>query len=376
MQDCAPPLSHARQSVASTILTIFAGGGRWMSGAQGVEGVIPGDPVFSARSCEASVAPASGCGKLWLMPAHMAPRGALDPVVQYSTLLQSVDGGATWRRGGGHAQLRQITAGACRKGVQTPLDVREGRCTPVRVLLNPRRLVLLADDQVRASGSPHEGALVYPSLAVMNNDALVMFFGSTVPGNNSLFRSDSADQGLSWTMPKATGMPNNGAPIAAHGLQRAGHLVLVFNNAGLLAQRWPLSIALSHDGGQTWPWVRDLEPAAPSVQPNVSKIRGLYGRRRVLQRGEDEGFRVGAGSRWGEGTIAAPPISRSAPAVSPPPPHWWNKGEFSHPVVMQTPDETIHIAYTFLRESIQYLRVTENWIMRGGGTLGLFKGQG
>ena len=41
----------------------------------------------------------------------------------------------------------------------------------------------------------------------------------------------------------------------------SGAIALVFNNRDGLLRR-PLSIALSLDGGNTWPHVRDLEPEA------------------------------------------------------------------------------------------------------------------
>jgi hypothetical protein len=37
----------------------------------------------------------------------------------------------------------------------------------------------------------------------------------------------------------------------------SGKIVLVFNNLQGL-QRFPLSIAISEDAGETWPYVRDL----------------------------------------------------------------------------------------------------------------------
>ncbi|KAK3243442.1 hypothetical protein CYMTET_46908, partial [Cymbomonas tetramitiformis] len=44
-------------------------------------------------------------------------------------------------------------------------------------------------------------------------------------------------------------------------------------------------------------------------------------------------------------------------------------GEYSYPSLVQTPDEAIHVAYTFRRETVRYARVTEKWIA-SGGTIG------
>lgn len=42
-----------------------------------------------------------------------------------------------------------------------------------------------------------------------------------------------------------------------------------------------------------------------------------------------------------------------------------NKGnEFSYPTVLQTNDGFIHVMYTYNRETIKYVRVTEDWITK------------
>jgi predicted neuraminidase len=37
-------------------------------------------------------------------------------------------------------------------------------------------------------------------------------------------------------------------------------------------------------------------------------------------------------------------------------------GEFSYPCILQTEDGTIHLTYTYLRETIKYTRISEDWI--------------
>jgi predicted neuraminidase len=78
------------------------------------------------------------------------------------------------------------------------------------------------------------------------------------------------------------------------------------------APRAPMTIALSEDGGVTWPWRRNLEVGDGYCMTNNSKDR----------------------------------LNR----------------EFSYPSLCQTPDGALHLAYTYWRQAIKYVRVDEAWI--------------
>mmetsp|Transcript_29418 Transcript_29418/g.94184 ORF Transcript_29418/g.94184 Transcript_29418/m.94184 type:complete len:181 (+) Transcript_29418:370-912(+) len=65
-----------------------------------------------------------------------------------------------------------------------------------------------------------------------------------------VYAASSGDGGTSWSPPLATVIPNNNAGIEAMALA-SGAVAIVFNNAR--RGRTPLSIALSKDGGGTWP---------------------------------------------------------------------------------------------------------------------------
>ena len=129
------------------------------------------------------------------------------------------------------------------------------------------------------------------------------------PGNSTLFvyyrdrraqhiyTAESSDDGQTWTAPEKTIFPNNNAGIQARTLLNQ-HIVLVYNPT--TADRHPLRISLSEDGGKTWPYYRDLET--------------------------------------GDGP------------------------EYSYPCILQTADEWIHISYTFNRQTIKYVKIKEDWI--------------
>jgi predicted neuraminidase len=84
---------------------------------------------------------------------------------------------------------------------------------------------------------------------------------------------------------------------------RSGHVVLVFNNTH--RGRANLSVALSEDDGETWPWIRPLE---------------------------DE----------------------SLPGYMP--------GEYSYPCVIQTSDGLYHAAYTYRKTNIKHTVFNEAWV--------------
>ena len=142
----------------------------------------------------------------------------------------------------------------------------------------------------------------------------------------TIYRNYSWDDGMSWTAPRATALPNNNSGIQVCAL-KSGALAIVFNNAvGQMKPRFPLTIALSYDDGLTWPYLRDLELG-----------------------GEDD--TVPWGSKLRDG-----------------------KQVYSYPAVTQTADGLIHVAYTWRRTFIKHVAITEEWIRAGGSSAGLFQG--
>ena len=171
---------------------------------------------------------------------------------------------------------------------------------------------------------PDSGGLVQMNIIKLADDNLIAFFRSRYA--DWIYRSASTD-GCHWSAPVATQLPNNNASIQSIKLQD-GHLVMTFNNSQATttrdkprtAGRDILSIALSEDGGKTWPWVRDLQPGVE------------------------------------------PPAINSAEDV-----------EYAYPSVIQAANGKIQTGFTFRRETIKYMTFTESWIKQGT-TNGLFKG--
>jgi len=164
--------------------------------------------------------------------------------------------------------------------------------------------------------------LVQPSVVRLRDGRLLALFRSRFA--DWIHRSYSDDDGHSWTRPQRTQLPSNNSSFQLIRLKN-GHLVLAFNNIQGEDQhkkilwgvpRSPLSVALSTDEGLSWPVVRDVQCEQRST-PNGKA-----------------------------------------------------SGEYSYPSILQTPDGTLHLTYSFLRETIKYVEFTEEWI-RQGTTSGL-----
>lgn len=150
---------------------------------------------------------------------------------------------------------------------------------------------------------------------------------------DAVYRSTSSDNGRNWSAPQPSVLPNNNSSIQVTALAD-GQLAIVFNPARASEQtiaatrvdgapravwgtpRAPISIALSKDGGLTWPLRRDIADADGFCKDS---------------KGDDSDR---------------------------------TNGELSYPTVTQTPDGLIHVAYTHRRLAIKHVRFPLNWVSR------------
>ncbi len=172
-------------------------------------------------------------------------------------------------------------------------------------------------------------------------DRLVAFFRRRQA--DQVYRSESGDGGISWSPPAPTDVPNNNSSIAATRLA-SGEIALICNpvNADMSEARraslydelgaddtrpdadptggcapiWgvpraPVTLCLSQDGGRTFPRRYVIEDGAGTCLSNNS----LDGMNR----------------------------------------------ELSYPWVLETRDGSLHVAYTFHRRAIRYLRLSPGW---------------
>jgi predicted neuraminidase len=176
---------------------------------------------------------------------------------------------------------------------------------------------------------PQSNGLVQETIARLANGHFLGLFRSRYA--DFIYKSTS-DDGCDWTAPTPTHLPNNNSSIQLAKL-RDGSLVLAFNNSSAgtthektaTSARKPLSIALSEDGGETWPWIRDIETGSSIAQQNVAH----------------EGHKT--------------------------------HEEFSYPSLLQDAQGKINVAYSYNRETIKVVRFEKEWIKQGQ-TEGQFKG--
>jgi len=165
---------------------------------------------------------------------------------------------------------------------------------------------------------------------------------------DNIYQSRSSDGGRSWSVPQATELPNNNSSIQVTTLTN-GDLALVFNAMSAAgaserrtslydeiededdgvaaatesaipegrgafwgAPRAPMTLAISRDGGKSWPHQRNLDEGDGYCMTNNSQQK----------------------------------LNR----------------EFSYPTIKQGINGELHIAYTYFRQAIKYVRVDEAWV--------------
>lgn len=189
---------------------------------------------------------------------------------------------------------------------------------------------------------PNSKGCVQMSLVKVPNHDFVGLFRSRWADN--IYRTYSKD-GKTWTEPVAIGLPNNNSSIQA-ALLPDGNLVMAFNKSSRKdakvrrlslfsdeteakdkpdetngkvafwgAPRAPMTVALSEDGGKTWPYVRNVAEGSGYALTNNSKDKK-------------------------------------------------NK-EFSYPSIKPTDNEKIDLTFTYFRQSIAFVELTEDWIKEG-----------
>lgn len=187
---------------------------------------------------------------------------------------------------------------------------------------------------------------VHMSPALLHGDQFAAFFRRRQA--DFVYRTESVDGGRSWSVPQATDVPNNNSSIAVTRL-RDGRLAMICNpvNAALSPdRRASLYDELGEDDGRP-----DADPQGGCVP-----VWGVPRAPVTVCLSQDGGktFPVRVLIEDGPGTCLSNDSTDGR-----------NK-EMSYPWLLEEPDGTMHLAYTYHRRAIKYVRLALGWDRAAG----------
>lgn len=147
-----------------------------------------------------------------------------------------------------------------------------------------------AGESWRTVEMPGSNGRVHATIVELENGKLVAFMRSRASDN--IYYSRSEDYGDTWTEPRPTVLPNNNSSIGAVKLA-SGRIAITYNptcapNADPNGCAWPglrcpVAVALSEDGGETWPMIRHMELGEGFVGPENSTNNLTYEYPTIIQ---------------------------------------------------------------------------------------------
>lgn len=285
---------------------------------------VSGDPTRSEQNPSLFYGPD---GAVWCMYTAQLDRIPGKDNMQYTSQVRcqkSFDGGKTW---GDYETIFPEEGTFCRQPIQV---LSNGRwifgnwiCTDaVDGLAGDPTAFRISDDQGktwRKVMMPKSNGRVHANVVELENGHLVAFMRSREA--DFIYRSESHDWGDTWTEPKPTVLPNNNSSISAIRTQ-SGRIAIAYNPTCVSEDmrskcawpglRCPVAVALSEDGGLTFPMIRWME-------------RG-------------EGY-IGDENKT-------------------------NNKQYEYPYLMQSADGRMHLAYAaFTRKAVKYVSFTEADVM-------------
>ena len=169
----------------------------------------------------------------------------------------SDDGGETWVRG---SEIEARGTAHLRDGMKRWHEER----------MKARKLGLPFDESAVPEEYRHGRGVIQPALWE-DESGLHALLRS---GEGAVYRTDSADRGLTWCEAYPTALPSNNSGID---LVKApdGALLLAYNPVGQsFGPRSPISLAVSRDQGQTWEKLCDLESESAEFSYPSLAMRG------------------------------------------------------------------------------------------------------
>jgi hypothetical protein len=115
------------------------------------------------------------------------------------------------------------------------------------------------------------GGVCEPALVELRDGELYMLLRT---GTNFLYESRSQDNGVTWNEPRRSTLLSHNTPAALWRLEdHPDEIAVIWNHSPLM--RYPLSVAISGDGGKSWSAPRDVATSdGPQVSyPNLTQAR-------------------------------------------------------------------------------------------------------
>lgn len=233
--------------------------------------MISGDPRRSEQNPSLFLAPN---GEVWAMYTAQLDRVEGKDNMQFTSVVRrqkSMDGGLTW---GPFDEVFPEEGTFCRQPIQI---LSNGRwifgnwiCTDsASGLAGDPSAFRISGDQGktwRRVDMPKSNGRVHPNVVELENGHLAAFMRSRAA--DFIYRSESFDYGDTWSEPVPTPLPNNNSSISAVKLA-SGRVAIAYNptctpepkadEAAWPGLRCPVAVALSEDGGLTFPLIRYME---------------------------------------------------------------------------------------------------------------------
>lgn len=213
-------------------------------------------------------------GKVWAMYTSQLSRVEGKDNMQFTSVIRcqkSEDGGKTWSD---YETVFPEEGSFCRQPIQI---LSNGRwifgnwiCTDSELgLTGDPTAFRISDGQGKTwkrVDMPNSNGAVHANVVELEAGHLVAFMRSRAADN--IYRSESNDNGDTWTAPVPTVLPNNNSSISAVKL-KSGRIAIAYNPtctpcptpgiASWPGLRCPVAVALSEDGGLTFPMIRYME---------------------------------------------------------------------------------------------------------------------
>ena len=285
---------------------------------------VSNDPLRSEQNPSLFYGPD---GAAWCMYTAQLDRQAGKDNMQFTAVVRcqkSSDGGRTW---GPYETVFPEEGTFCRQPIQVLSNGRwifsNWLCTDsAEGLSGDPTAFRISDDQGktwRMVMMPKSNGHVHANVVELEPGHLVAFMRNREAYR--IHRSESFDYGETWSEPKPTPLPNNNSSISAIKLQ-SGRVAIAYNptctpdpqpgKAAWPGLRCPVAVALSEDGGLTFPIIRWME-------------RG-------------EGY-IGDENKT-------------------------NNKQYEYPYLMQSRDGMIHLAYAaWTRDAMKYVRFREEDVL-------------